>query len=681
MAVRSYAAPPTPWSTTLTEPKIHESAYIHSFSNLIGDVRVGANVLVAPGTSVRADEGTPFHIGDGSNLQDGVVIHGLEQGRVLGDDGNPYSVWIGDNTSLTHMTLVHGPAYIGKNCFIGFRSTVFNARIGDGCIIMMHALVQDVEIPPGKYVPSGAVVTTQQQADRLPDVHQRDAAFASHVVGINEALRSGYRCAESAACLASVQKDAGQEQSTADSFNQVVHQSTVTGQSEQHDQAHVRHSMGGSMDTGVISQVRQLLAQGYRIGTEHADKRQFQTSSWKSCAPIQATRESDVVAALNACLTEHAGDYVRLIGIDAKAKKRVLEKIIQRPGDKPQSLQSGAAGYSASYSSSHAGNGHGSSSLSGDIATQIRGLLAQGAKIGMEHADPRRFKINSWTSCAPVQSTRESDVLAGLEACMREHPGEYVRLIGIDVKAKRRLAEIIIQRPGGKAPVTGGGGGQTYASNGGGHSPAPQAGGDWAQQVSQLIGQGYQIGLEFADERRFKINSWTSAPVLQARRDGDAIATINGFLGEHGNHFVRLVGIDPKAKRRVVETVIHRPGKAAASAPPTSSRPAAYASAGGANHASSNGHGAGNGAIAEQVRHLLAQGYKIGTEYADERRFKTSSWTSGGPIQANREGDIVSALNAFMHDHPKDYVRLIGIDPKVKRRVVETIIQQPAKTK
>jgi carbon dioxide concentrating mechanism protein CcmM len=114
-------------------------------------------------------KGDRFTLG-GTNIQDGVVMHGLEDGLVVGDDQQNYSVWIGKNTSITHMCLIHGPAYIGDDCFIGFRSTVFNARIGSGCIVMMHALVQDVEIPPGKYVPSGAVINSQQQADRLPDV-------------------------------------------------------------------------------------------------------------------------------------------------------------------------------------------------------------------------------------------------------------------------------------------------------------------------------------------------------------------------------------------------------------------------------------------------------------------------------------------------------------------------------
>src|SRR5919199_91639 len=207
MAVSSYAAPPTPWSKSLAEPKIHETAYVHSFSNIIGNVQIGANVMVAPGTSIRADEGGPFYINEGTTLQDGVVIHGLEKGRVIGDDQQNYSVWIGKNTSITHMSLIHGPAYIGDDCFIGFRSTVFNARIGNGCIVMMHALVQDVEIPPGKYVPSGAVINNQQQADRLPDVQDEDRQFALHVVVINEALRTGYQCVKDEACIAPLRNE------------------------------------------------------------------------------------------------------------------------------------------------------------------------------------------------------------------------------------------------------------------------------------------------------------------------------------------------------------------------------------------------------------------------------------------------------------------------------------------
>lgn len=673
MAVRSYAAPPTPWSRNLAEPNIHETAYVHSFSNLIGDVRIGANVMIAPGTSIRADEGAPFHIGNGTNVQDGVVIHGLEKGRVIGDDGNSYSVWIGQSSSITHMALIHGPAYIGDSCFIGFRSTVFNARIGDGCIVMMHALIQDVEIPPGRYVPSGAVITSQQQADRLPKVQAADVKFATHVVGINEALRSGYHCAENVACIAPIRHE--------------INKSSTPGWSEEMNTRSYSQA-NGSLDSNVVNHVRQLLAQGYRIGTEHADERRFQTSSWKSCAPIQATNESRVLAELEACIAEHSGEYVRLIGIDTKAKKRVLETIIQRPGNKPAPTSNNGAGRTSSYASAptYASSGSGNYSHSGKLAAnvvdQVRSLLAQGARIGMEHADERRFQTSSWTSCSPVSSTREAEVLAAIEACIADHPGEYVRILGIEPKARRRLAEVIVQRPNGKNPQVSSGhqsAGSTYApaSNSGYKAPASGAGSDLTQQIGQWLAQGYQIGLEYADERRYKTSSWQSASTIQARRDSEAIGALNAFINEHSRDYVRVVAIDSKAKRRVAEVIAHRPGgKSPAPAAPSSYTAPTSSSSTAAPRSYSAGSNV-NGTVTEQVRQLLAQSYRIGVEYADERRYKTSSWQAGTSIQSTREAEIISALNSFLSEHSRDYVRLIGIDPKAKRRVVETVIHKP----
>ena len=262
MVVRSYAAPPTPWSKNLAEPKIDKTAYIHSFSNIIGDVRIGANVLVSPGTSIRADEGSPFHIGEGTNMQDGVVIHGLEQGRVLGDDGDSYSVWIGRNASITHMALIHGPAYIGDDCFIGFRSTVFNARVGQGCIVMMHTLIQDVEIPPGRYVPSGAVIINQQQADRLPIVDPVDSKFATHVVGINHALRSGYHCADDVACITPLRDELNESSEKSLEAKGI---NIANGHNSQtHNQTHSQ-MYSTRLSSEVVEQLRQILSQGYQI--------------------------------------------------------------------------------------------------------------------------------------------------------------------------------------------------------------------------------------------------------------------------------------------------------------------------------------------------------------------------------------------------------------------------------
>jgi len=92
-----------------------------------------------------------------------------------------------------------------------------------------------------------------------------------------------------------------------------------------------------------------------------------------------------------------------------------------------------------------------STQLSPEIVEQIRQILAQGCRLGMEYVDERRFRTGSWKSCVTNQINGESEAIAALESCLAEHEGEYVRLVGIDPKAKRRLVETIIQRPNSKA--------------------------------------------------------------------------------------------------------------------------------------------------------------------------------------------------------------------------------------
>jgi carbon dioxide concentrating mechanism protein CcmM len=667
MVVRSSAAPPTPWSKNLAEPQIDGSAYVHSFSNLIGDVKVNANVLIAPGTSIRADEGGPFYIGEGTNIQDGVVIHGLEKGRVVGDNSKEYSVWIGKQACITHMALIHGPVYIGDRTFIGFRSTVFNARVGEGCIVMMHALIQDVEIPPGKYIPSGATIVNQQQADRLPDVQEKDRAFVRYVTEVNESLQTGDKGSQKPASTSLKARLKKSKRAT----NETNYINSV-------------ESMGLSSD--IRAQVRSLLSQGYTIGAEHADKRRYKTNSWLTCGTISGRREDQVINELEAYAREYEGEYVRLIGIDPGAKRRVLEMVIQRPGD---STAPASGGKTASYKATSAASSSNSSSISGDVASHVRSLLNQGCKIGIEHADKRRFKTSSWLTDSTVEARNESEAMRSIQAAIADHEGEYVRLVGIDPNVKRRVLELIVQRPGESQVSNSNGSSLKYSSNSnkkasyssssGGLSP------EVVEQVRSILMQGYKIGTEHADKRRFKTSSWQTCSPIESSRESEVIAALEACLSEHQGEYIRLLGIDSKAKRRVVETVIQRPDDNAGSSRShtTAASSSATSSYSSSSYGSSNGSSTKAGSFSldsetlSQVRSILMQGYKIGTEHADKRRFKTSSWQSCAPIESNRESDVIAALEACMAEHQGEYVRLIGIDRKAKRRVMETVIQRP----
>lgn len=165
-------------------PKIDKTAYIDSSAVIIGKVKIGKNVFVAPGAVIRADETeSSISIGDGSNIQDRVIIHAL---------GNS-SVIIGENTSLSHGCIVHGPCKIGKGCFIGFGSVIFKALIKDNVFIKSSAVIEGVKIPNKKLIPNGATMTSLRVVESLQSISKEEIAFAKKVTDTNLRLAKGYK--------------------------------------------------------------------------------------------------------------------------------------------------------------------------------------------------------------------------------------------------------------------------------------------------------------------------------------------------------------------------------------------------------------------------------------------------------------------------------------------------------
>ena len=158
--------------------------------------------MISPGASVRGDEGQPIYVGNDSNIQDSVVLHALEteehgeavEHNLVEVDGNKYAVYIGDRVSLAHQAHVHGPSKVGNDTFIGMQSFVFKGEVGNNCVLEPVIAVIGVIIPYGRFVPTGMVVTTQAQADALPEV-TKDYAYRhtnEAVVHVNEQLAEGY---------------------------------------------------------------------------------------------------------------------------------------------------------------------------------------------------------------------------------------------------------------------------------------------------------------------------------------------------------------------------------------------------------------------------------------------------------------------------------------------------------
>lgn len=175
-----------------SRPHMARSSFVHPQAAVIGRVVLGEHVHIAAGSSVRADEGTPFHIGANSNIQDGVVIHALKERKVM-VGGEEWAVYVGRNVSMAHDALVHGPCYIGDDTFVGFKAVVHDAVVGSHCYIGIGAIVVGVEVPDGRFVPHGSIVDTAEKAERLPPVSAAQSEFNEDVVDVNRGLAVAYR--------------------------------------------------------------------------------------------------------------------------------------------------------------------------------------------------------------------------------------------------------------------------------------------------------------------------------------------------------------------------------------------------------------------------------------------------------------------------------------------------------
>ena len=192
----------TSFNDDVNKPDIAKSAFVHQLASVIGDVKLGEKVYVAPAASIRGDEGQPIYVGNDSNVQDGVVIHGLEtmeEGKEIAKNqvevgGKKYSVYVGDRVSMAHQSQVHGPALVGSDSFIGMQALVFKATVGDGVVLEPGAKVIGVKIASGRYVPAGSVITKQADADALPEITDTYAFkdLNKAVVHVNTQFADGY---------------------------------------------------------------------------------------------------------------------------------------------------------------------------------------------------------------------------------------------------------------------------------------------------------------------------------------------------------------------------------------------------------------------------------------------------------------------------------------------------------
>ena len=135
-----------------------EHHYIAHDATVVGDITLHNDVSIWFKVVIRA-ENDRITIGEGSNIQDGSVLH-VDPG---------YPMTLERHVSVGHKVMLHG-CTVGEGSLIGINSVVMNgARIGRGSLIGANTLITEgKEIPEGVLVlgSPGKVVRSLSQQER-----------------------------------------------------------------------------------------------------------------------------------------------------------------------------------------------------------------------------------------------------------------------------------------------------------------------------------------------------------------------------------------------------------------------------------------------------------------------------------------------------------------------------------
>ena len=126
-------------------PTVPASAYVDPSAHVIGDVTLGEQASVWMNAVLRGDVHS-IRIGNGSNVQDCAVLHGMR---------NLYPVIVGNRVTIGHNATVHG-CVLEDDILIGIGAVILNnARIGSGSIIAAGAVLPEHTVIPPRSLVAG----------------------------------------------------------------------------------------------------------------------------------------------------------------------------------------------------------------------------------------------------------------------------------------------------------------------------------------------------------------------------------------------------------------------------------------------------------------------------------------------------------------------------------------------
>jgi carbonic anhydrase/acetyltransferase-like protein (isoleucine patch superfamily) len=166
--------------TILREAGPVGTSYLSPLVEIYGDVEIGERSFVASNTILFAGDGRLVSLGNENNLQDNAYILAEET-----------DLTFADMVSIAHQAVIED-SNIGAFTFFGFRSRTRNAVVEEGAMVMHNTVVENVTIPANRITPIGVRITTQEQADALPEIVEANEEFKREVQGVNLEFADGY---------------------------------------------------------------------------------------------------------------------------------------------------------------------------------------------------------------------------------------------------------------------------------------------------------------------------------------------------------------------------------------------------------------------------------------------------------------------------------------------------------
>ncbi len=149
------------------KPDISPNSYVSPMATLIGDVRVNDNVIIWPGSIIRA-ENSPINIGEYTTIFDGVILFTRSQkssiniGRycIIETAVTLLGCFLEDYVQIKEGTLIYEEASIGEGVII-----LNQSQVPPGLTIPARAVMRGIPVEPVREQTRNDVLKQKEKAE------------------------------------------------------------------------------------------------------------------------------------------------------------------------------------------------------------------------------------------------------------------------------------------------------------------------------------------------------------------------------------------------------------------------------------------------------------------------------------------------------------------------------------